>query len=92
MLKYIETDSENSRVTDIISAPDERTMLTKLKRHFASMYDDPDEQHVAQAIRSTRDLEELGASIDYTYGWGENDIKVGHLIEELPDGTFRQVW
>ena len=89
MLKYIETDSENSRITNIISASDERTMLAKLRKFYLQMFDEDED---VSKIRSAKDLEELGAAVDYTYGWGENNIKVGHLIEELPDGTYRQVW
>ena len=89
MLKYVETDSENSRITNIISAPDEQTMLTKLRKHYLQMFDEDEDVF---KIKSARDLEELGAAVDYTYGWGENDIKVGHLIEELSSGTYRQIW
>lgn len=92
MYKYIETDVDGSRITANISARSEAEMLRKLKRHFASAYDeDPFEAEIARAIRSARTLEELGEQVDFTRGWGENNIKVGHLLEEGPTG-FRQIW
>ena len=86
MLKYIETTDDNSGIVHIISAADEHTMLTKLRGHLLRY------EEYAVPLRAAKNLEELGAAVDYTYGFGENDIKIGHLIEELPDGTFKPIW
>jgi len=78
---YIEMSDDGRDIEKVIQRTTDAEMVRALRQWFTKMFKgDPDTQDVVGKLRRATTLEEIGEAVDYTQGWGENDMKTGHLF------------
>jgi hypothetical protein len=87
---YIELSGNGANIETSFCEESEQELLALLKKYFKGIFEPDPELDDAETVKRSNliladidragDLASLGKAVDFTFGWGENDMKVGHCF------------